>query len=281
MTDTKAKESSDDNAIGQVIVKRIPTDNVQFTDSGMFVRSGIPVETAYGEHRDNGKGWFVQVERFAWIDRRASSVSESPSKDQSDDFTSATDGVQNHPSDEAVSELVQAMDVDEAPVALQPEDSSVTPAIPMPAASDGETVKPKTEEVSPIAPEEATVETSREQAVLDEDGVPATNGTTGAEASTATPQIQDHVEDSVAFSMSRNSPPSPTLPSSQPGGQVPMPPSSHSGGQAPTSGTTVDVRDTSSPGGTDEKGAPTEVPGSPSKSDRHVARDEEGRPDNQ
>lgn len=53
----------------KVIVERIPVENIQFTDSAMFVRSGIPEGTAYGEHH-NGKGWFVQVDRFAWIERK-------------------------------------------------------------------------------------------------------------------------------------------------------------------------------------------------------------------
>lgn len=62
----------------KVIVERIPVENIQFTDSGMFVRSGIPEEMEFGELRDNGKGWFVAVDRFAWIDRKNTATRSSP-----------------------------------------------------------------------------------------------------------------------------------------------------------------------------------------------------------
>jgi hypothetical protein len=62
----------------KAIVERIPVDNIQFTDSGMFVRSGIPEEMEFGELRDNGKGWFVAVDRFAWIDRKNTATRSSP-----------------------------------------------------------------------------------------------------------------------------------------------------------------------------------------------------------
>lgn len=109
-------------------------ENVQFTDSGMFVRSGIPVETAYGEHRDS-KGWFVQIDRFAWIERKTTATrrsSEPASKDRGSPVELAVEVKR----DEAAEETALPMEVDETPIPdLVQVESDVTPAAD-PAATE-------------------------------------------------------------------------------------------------------------------------------------------------
>jgi hypothetical protein len=66
----KQEQAHRPDSISKLVVQGIPVKNVQFTNSGMFVRSGVPIDTAYGVHREGGQGWFVQVKRFAWIDKQ-------------------------------------------------------------------------------------------------------------------------------------------------------------------------------------------------------------------
>lgn len=153
----------EDGTADRVIVERIPLSNVQFTDSGMFVRSGIPVETAYGEHRDNGKGWFVQVDRFAWIDRRSPGV--APNAVEKVDTSLAADT----PTVGAASADVQAMDVDEAPVVTKSEIDAMPNGDPSPAASSKENGERKVDGTMPSAPAELAPVASAE-ALASENG---------------------------------------------------------------------------------------------------------------
>ena len=109
-------------------------ENVQFTDSGMFVRSGIPVETAYGEHRDS-KGWFVQVDRFAWIERKTTATrrsSEPASKRQGSPMEFAVEEKRN----DVAEETAVPMEVDETPILTPvPVESDVNPVVD-PAATE-------------------------------------------------------------------------------------------------------------------------------------------------
>lgn len=159
----------------------------------MFVRSGIPVETAYGEHRDNGKGWFVQVDRFAWIERRSPSIASIPVEEVGASL--AVENTQNDRPDDAVTD-VQAMDVDEAPVVVKPEGDIPANGIPSPAATRIEIGSKTEDEVPPTALAETANASSGEEPVLGEDTVVSGNGSTAEQAPANT--IADPVRDSTA-----------------------------------------------------------------------------------
>jgi hypothetical protein len=119
----------------KIIVERIPVDNIQFTDSGMFVRSGIPEEMEFGELRDNGKGWFVAVDRFAWIDRKNTATRSSPEIALNGPGSPMEVAVENAGSEDAAEPAVP-MDVDDQSTAPAVEDLGSAPDLtsPVPAA---------------------------------------------------------------------------------------------------------------------------------------------------
>jgi hypothetical protein len=156
--------------VDRVIVQRIPLNNVQFTDSGMFVRSGIPVETAYGEHRDNGKGWFVQVDRFAWVDRRTPSAEDAVERvDKQSVIETQSDRLDGPSTD------IQAMDVDEVPAITKSEDNVVPNGVPDLGAPGEGVGEHKKDEASPPAFAEPARE-SKAEAPVSGNGTLSGNG---------------------------------------------------------------------------------------------------------
>ena len=250
MNTTKSQEVG---AVDPVIVKRIPLHNVQFTDTGMFVRSGIPVETAYGEHRDNGKGWFVQVDRFAWIERRSPSIVSIPVAEIG---TSATGDIQNDRPAEASTDA-QAMDVDEAPVVVKSEGDIPANGISSPAAMRNELGSQTEDEVPPANLAETANVPSGEEPGLSEAAIVSGNGFS-AELTSAIPTPRP-VGDSATPHIVGDSATSATLPVSLSGETAP----------GPTPGVEIQ-KEMPTSGDGEVKDEPMEDPGPPARADQPV-----------
>lgn len=114
ITDRTRGQAHGQESIPKLVVQGIPVKNVQFTNSGMFVRSGVPMDTEYGVHREEGQGWFVQVQRFAWIDKQKVDVEVSDSVPQEEQAALIADGAQVNEKAQP-EDINQAMEIDEVP----------------------------------------------------------------------------------------------------------------------------------------------------------------------
>ncbi|KAJ9103927.1 hypothetical protein QFC21_002390 [Naganishia friedmannii] len=110
----KREQAHEQESDPKLVVQGIPVKNVQFTNSGVFVRSGVPMDAAYGVHREGGQGWFAQVQRFAWIDKQKVDVTVFDSVFQDERAPITAEDAQA--TDKAKSEDVdQAMEIDDIP----------------------------------------------------------------------------------------------------------------------------------------------------------------------